>query len=479
MEGIVEENQKEKAHPDSIAELSNLSFGPDWAPTKAKLPTLVSNKKGSTKARPVAKRARRPAAAVAFTPEIAVFFYPEEAVFQRLINAMRSSCKTYQLFDIARLILEKDARFTALLKPLTSKGSEPRKLYLTLIDNIPFQTETTAIDHVCWHHLDQFFETEVKEVDPPKGNFSFVNQCPVTKEFIGPPNYHRYPQLLEAHYASKVSGRMSHEHFLKSIESVKEPEAITQWLEKMRKVARYKLKDSQEGETNEFVSLESVRHFLATRRKDQIIREVDQFKLKGDAILKLPKDIIRRSIEVALERQRRFPIDIATHLRARFHHKHFCMHKKGAKGPYYICAVKRKFRDESTPFTDKIQTLIEFIEQHPMISIAELPAKFLKSSQPTDEANRSPQLEELRQNLNWLIHEGYVAEHENGALFAWGLLKETSTKSNKATQRKKKEEPSAKTTTPLSPPPLPPADDKGFSEIAGNSDPKNESEISP
>ena len=65
-----------------------------------------------------------------------------------------------------------------------------------------------------------------------------INKCGVTGELLGPPNYHRYNQMVQQHYAAKVT-RMPFEAFRSRIETVRDPEVVNQWLEKMKKVTRY------------------------------------------------------------------------------------------------------------------------------------------------------------------------------------------------------------------------------------------------
>ena len=468
MEGMSREEKDRdgKALAENISELADMSFGPDWAPGKGKSleskgtanPTPVTSTTHMAQARgprpkDTAKRAHRAASKSVFTPVVDVLFYPEKAAFQRLVDALRSSSKTYQLFEIARLILEKPERFTVTLKPLKEEDSVTPKLYSAVPDRVPFKTANEAIDHVCRHHLDQFFEVTIEEREPPKGNFLFINRCPLTQELIGPPNYHQYSQLLEEHYASKVSGKIGYEPFLKRIETIKEPEALKEWLEKMRKIRRYKIKNPEPGETTEFDSLEGVRRFLGTRLREKVVREGDQLRLESKDIKGLPKGDIRRSIETALERQQRFPLDTAVHLRTLLQRKHFCIYKKGAKATHYACAVKRKFRDRTTTFTDTIQTLIEYIEQHPMIGVAELQEKLLQPSQSSEKATQAAA---LQQDLNWLIREGYVAEYTNGTLFAWRPRKEAPTIPAKKPGRQFKKKSVKATTAPVPAPPIAP-----------------------
>jgi hypothetical protein len=126
----------------------------------------------------------------------------------------------------------------------------------------------------------------------------------------------------------------------------------------------------------------------------------------------------------------------------------FTIYKKGSKGISYVCCVKRKFRDDTTVFTDSINDLIRFIEKNQQISIQKLPYKFLSLPLPVSEKsfkvedkelpaentevaeNNSPsknsessskednnKITEVIRNLRWLISEGYVTEYSDGKLW--------------------------------------------------------------
>jgi hypothetical protein len=179
------------------------------------------------------------------SPFFNVAFYPEDTSFAALAKTIRASCRTLELFDIARTILAKNDRFVAVVqrKPAaateaTAPAAKPAPLYLSVPDGLPFEAEEAVIAHVLGKHLDKFFELADVEIDPPKGNFQVINRCTITGELLGPPNYHRYQQIIQQHHAAKVA-RMSFEKFRERIESVRDPELITQWLEKMKKATRY------------------------------------------------------------------------------------------------------------------------------------------------------------------------------------------------------------------------------------------------
>jgi hypothetical protein len=416
-----------------------------------------------------------------FEPTHEVLFYPDDAAFRALLKAIRTSCRTYELFEVAHLILQKPERFVVVIQARPRQDAPRDLIYISQPDHLPFESEEAAVSHVFDKHLDKFLTSEEIEVEPPKGNFIGVSRCGFTGELLGPPNYHRYQQLLREHHARKLS-RMPFDKFTDRVELVKEPEQLAAWIEKMKKTTRYRLKTPVEGAPEFFETLDAAKQFVLSKSKDAIVRSMDTARYSGRQIELFPQGNIRNSVEALLAQQRRFPLDTANNLRGRLRRMKFNLYKKGSKGVSYICAVKRRFRDPQTVLADHVLKLITFIEQHPLIPISKLPQEFLglpapvaaelKSKEqsagsgekevpapvaietaavPTPEAvpttlaegeklptpsselpaavpaakpetNYTPeqqlQLRELIINLRWLVTEGYVVEYGDGKLFA-------------------------------------------------------------
>lgn len=381
------------------------------------------------------------------SPHFNVTIYPEDAGFAAMVKAVRASCRTFQLFEITRAVLEKNERFVLVVQRKPAEGGRPAPaaptggaeaaaeapkreksspLYYSVPDHLPFDTEEAAVQHVLKHHLGLFFDTQEVEVDPPKGNFPIINKCGITGELLGPPNYHLYQQIIQQHHATRL-GRMSFEKFRDSITSVREPEVVQQWLDKMRKATRYIWKGvpAKAGKSTPpmpvadkpaeatpppadstaapeiaaasaaeqpagapavpaepapavaFDSFEEARAHLLAEGKHAVVRAVEHVRFQGKNVGLLPPGEIRRAVEGHIERQRKFPLDTANALRGRLRREGFTIFKKGSRGVSYVCAVKRRFRVPGQVFSDSITALIDFIEKHPMIHVRDLPKELL------------------------------------------------------------------------------------------------------
>lgn len=497
--------------------LSGLNFGPDWAdgkssgPSNAKRFEEKENRKGKRSGPPnsrdrrsggLPKRgqddrengpqrghanrdSRRQHSKPVFEPTVDIDLYPQDEAFDALVKRLKTSARTYQLFEIAHLLLEKPERYVVVVSPRKHRADKEEAkplLYYSVPGHLPFETEEQAINYVLKEHIDQFFEVEEVEVDAPKGNFLMVNRCGITGQLLGPPNYHRYQEFVQRHYSSHING-MSFDRYQSKIESTREQEDIDAWLESMKKGARYTVKDRKENEPESLDSLEAAKHFLLAHRKEMVVGSGESVRFAGRDIERMPRGNIRRSVEVYVEQQKHFPLDSANNIRGRLRRHKFAVYKKGSKGVSFVCAVKRKFRDSKTVFTDSIRDLIDFIEKHPDIPASKLSKEYIgidtEKQKPDalemkDEASDSPvpaaenettpetaesavdeaeaelienketstqaqpksdlseaeqkKLNQLMLDLRWLITEGYVTEYGDGRLFAPAPLPEPSKK---------------------------------------------------
>ncbi|HVU15320.1 MAG TPA: hypothetical protein VHD32_00230 [Candidatus Didemnitutus sp.] len=375
------------------------------------------------------------------SPYFTITCYPEDVGFAAMVKAIRASCRTFQLFEITKAVLEKNERFVVVIqrkvegapardgnaeaKPAETRSAKPSPIFMSVPDHLPFENEEAAIAHVLKNHLGQFFDVADVEIDPPKGNFPIINKCGATGELLGPPNYHKYQQILQQHHATRL-GRMPFEKFRDSITSVREPEVVQQWLDKMKKATRYTWKTQAAKPASEshppiatetpaapaaeqpaapvaeqpptepaapapapaaepapapaalsFDSLEEARAHLLSQAREKVVRAVESVRFHGKLVEKLPPGEVRRAIDGHVERQRRFPLDTANALRGRLRREGFTIFKKGSRGVSYVCAVKRRFRVPGQVFSESITSLIDFLEKNPMMPVKDLPLKFL------------------------------------------------------------------------------------------------------
>jgi hypothetical protein len=354
-------------------------------------------------------------------PPFEIQFYQEDTSFNLLLDEMRKNCKTYELFAVARLILQKPERFVTAVRRRPNREGVRLPLYLSLLDDLVFPTEQEVMSYIMQQHIEEFFDIVEESVEPPKGRFTCVHRCGITKKLLSAPNYHKYRAILRAHFDTEIHS-MPFERFIAKIETTKEESDIQNWIEQMSHRVTYTPKAIDEAVTDLIPrdSLDGVKNYLLQHFKDRILREVTTIRIAGGIFESMPSRVIANAIQFFLQRQRKFPFDTANNLRYRFRRAGFGIYRKGKEGIIYVCAVKRKFRAEGDVFESGVQALISFLESCETITLPSIQRDYI-------EANHLPEKEVLGA-LDWLIREGYVVNYDNGTLLLNPLLKPSTRK---------------------------------------------------
>lgn len=345
-----------------------------------------------------------------FEPSVRMAIYAEDAPFEILAESIRASLKTYEIFDIARIILDKPDRFVVVLSSLQDGG----KLYESVADGMPFSTEEAALAHAAQVALPLWFSIEEKEVDAPKGDFQSVMRCPRSGTLLPPTSHHLFSsQLTEAH--RHHGGSLPVEVYRRNLETVREPEVIAAWLESMKKRTIYVLREEKRPEGGEAVTFETAemaKAYLCGQVRSEILREWTDLRVAGPRALQTVDADIRRSVEWYLERQKYFPLDTANYLRSKLRRHHLAIFKKGKKGVTFVSAVKRKPLPSDAVFNPGLARIIETLRAG-CNKITALRDAFLEG---VEAENSDTVLKQLAVDLKWLKTEGYVLEYSNGTL---------------------------------------------------------------
>ena len=240
---------------------------------------------------------------------------------------------------------------------------------------------------------------------------------------------------------------MPFEKFSASIESVRDADQIAAWLETMKKKTVFKLKEPQEGAPESFDTREAARAYISEKFGAELVRTYEQVRMRGEYVAKLPFGRIRRNIEEACRKQKKFPIVTANNLRGRLRRSGFTVYKRGSKGFAFVSTIKRKFIFEGESLSEVPQKIFDFITANPAIRAADLPYKYLGLEAPKSEAKSKTLAQEHSEGaetlesqkpaesaelpdetkallssvwseLSWLVSEGYVVEYADGTLQA-------------------------------------------------------------
>src|SRR5687767_10548608 len=339
--------------------------------------------------------------------------------------------RAYPLFDIAQMVLQKPERYSVTLtvkkKP---DGSAIQPLFVSALDETVWLSEDEAVRWLLEKHFDTFYQADKTQIDPPKGTYTFVAQCGMSGEILGPPNYHDYQVRLRKLHAERFS-RMPFDVFKSRVKIVKDEETVKKWVEEQSWKTEYVCLNLPEP--LRLGSREEVeKHFRETHLPN-IVKQVETTRLTGTASRGVRSPELARLLRLGWEDQRRFPLQIATVLSQQFASRGLQFFKVN-KTVTHVAVARPHFLDmEATPVSEGVRKIVHFINEHPkttrrelleMLAPSPVPAGEPQAATPPAEgaAPAAPVAEPTAEqtsvitDLHWLIHQGHVIEFANGKL---------------------------------------------------------------
>src|SRR5215217_8226166 len=195
-------------------------------------------------------------------------FLPRQSVLENVVTQIKSGSVAYSLFVLARLFLEKPGRYEVRL---TAKLEAP--LY-QLGENGGISVDREFLERNAFRFAQRdFYQVNVVESDPIKGNFSNVARCRLSGTLLGPTNHHAYQPQLRSLYEQRFSRRMNFADYQRQIDIVSDPAGVERWKEEARKITTYTTSREQSPLTFSSAA-EAERHFRSYYLPT-LIRNVD------------------------------------------------------------------------------------------------------------------------------------------------------------------------------------------------------------
>jgi len=389
-------------------------------------------------------------------PEITVTFLPDENGVESLARQIKVTGRAYPLFQIAQIVLVKPERYAVQLGvKKNADGTVKQPLFVCALDDTPWLSEDEAIAHVLKVHFATFYQAERTATEPPKGKYTFVAQCGMSGKILGPPNYHDYQNQLRKLHAERFS-RMPFEVFKSRVKIVRDEEVVKKWIEEQSFTTEYTCLNVPEP--LKLPNLEEVeKHFRAVH-KDTIIKPVESHTVGGVASRKLRSRELQQLVRNDWERQKYFPLQLATGLSRQFatHGLHFF---KVNKTFTHVSVARPQFLDlETTPVSESIKRIVGYINAHPKCTRRQLIEALAPTPQPavieikpvvpaptpvssvsspatggtegasgaekpsrtvrdgTTNAEPTPEQTAIIADLHWLVHQGHVLEFADGRM---------------------------------------------------------------
>jgi hypothetical protein len=346
---------------------------------------------------------------------VQIDFLPEERAFSKIIQQIKQGHVAYPLFGLARMFLERPERHRIRVRSLDN-----HTMVYQFGDYGPVAMDSSALERNAFSEKkDEFYETQIVEKEPIKGNYTSVARCTLTGKVLGPTNYHAFQPALRALYEQRFSRRMSFDDYRRAIEITNDPQVVEQWKDEARKAVTFRTKDQENPAT--FDNLGAVEQHFRTHHMPGLIRACLATELSGETARHLPDRGIIAAIRKARDRENRFPAQIAGALRHGLNQAglHVFKHKKRI---LYISTVRPQlFGPNQASVSSNLAAILSTIKSYPKISKKQLAEKVLAKligAKSTDEASSEYQHAKtaLATDLIWLAKAGHVIEFSDGTL---------------------------------------------------------------
>ncbi len=323
-----------------------------------------------------------------------------------MVTQIKSGSVAYSLFVLARLFLEKPGRYEVRL---AAKAEAP---LFQLGEDGGVSVDREFLERNAFRFAQRdFYQVNVVETDPIKGNFSNVARCRLSGTLLGPTNHHAYQPQLRSLYEQRFSRRLSFPDYQRQIEIVSDPAVVERWKEEARKVTTYSTVREQTPLTFSSAA-EAERHFRS-HYLPALVRNVEDVTVGGTSSRSLPDRILNRAIEEAWGSESRSPSNVMQELASRFRQNglHIFRHRRGM---LFVSPIRaRAFVHEHAGVSPLVNSILEAVAATVGINRKQL-FETLTGNGASEDAE--PRRLALASDLRWLINEGYLIEFNDGSL---------------------------------------------------------------
>ena len=337
-------------------------------------------------------------------------FLPEPRGIDGLLKQIKSTAKTYSLFELARLVLEKSARYLVEFQ----RKSGPA-LFQVALDGTLWLNESDAAAHILSTQLDKFYRCESIAVEPPKAASPIIAQCGMSGVLLGPPNLHDYQLKVQKLHAERF-GNVAFDIYKARIRMVRDEESIQKWRDSQSSQEVYFPLESPEGTEPEPLKTlaEVAEHFRKNHAAAAIINPGDHFTAPGSAPVNDSAPAVIEFTRRELDNLIRFPLQLANFLSQKLAAGGLQIFKAHENITYVSVARPKMLDRQVNPVSESLAAILDYLESNtgkPRVeqwkALLELPTL------PPDPALREPAL--LR-DFHWLLLQGHVVDFASKGL---------------------------------------------------------------
>lgn len=354
---------------------------------------------------------------------------PEQKALGAVIRRIQTSHRAFPLRDIAWLFLDNPASCLIRIEPLKD---QQLPLFQCKVCGLPALSEEEIRAHLVNRHMDDFFDVEEVDCEPPSGAFVCVARCGLSGELLGPPNHHSFNAKVHEMLRTKFPN-MTEENYRARIETVRDTETIEKWRQQCTRKKIYRRKGAtatvaepvvvpvEDAVSAEVVDTEPAPKAPPMERDVAelvFMREIlpEQIAMARHLIctaavaLQTSSRPLYFALKDTLNRERRFPASLFFALRGAFRHRSLHLFRvNDPKGQDFVM-LKAGVVLDPTHAVEALRAVLSFVTEHAACTKAEL----VVALAGTDEAK----MKETVVQLAWLVEKGHVIEYYNDVLSA-------------------------------------------------------------
>ena len=337
-------------------------------------------------------------------------FVPEPRGVEGLLKQIKSTAKTYSLFELARLVLEKSARYLVEFQ----RKSGP-SLFQVVADGTLWLNESDAATRILSSQMEKFYRLERVAVEPPKGAFPIIAQCGISGVLLGPPNHHDYQLKLQKLHAERFSN-MAFDSYKARVRMVRDEESIQKWRDEQSSQDVYFPLETPEGtEPAPLTNLAEVaEHFQKNHAATAIINPGDHFTAPGSAPVNDSAPAVIEFTRRELDNLIRFPLPLANTLGQKLAAGGLQIFKAHENITYVSVARPKMLDRQANPVSESLAAILDYLESNAGKPRAEQwKALLALPTLPSDSALRESAL--LR-DFHWLLLQGHVIDFASKGL---------------------------------------------------------------
>jgi hypothetical protein len=194
-------------------------------------------------------------------------------------------------------------------------------LFLVTPGENVFLRQDEAVRFALRQHAETIFKEKKTPIDPPKGNFTFVNRCGITGRLAWPAELPRVPGPIGASSPAAIAA-----HALRGIQVAhpdRERSRGGQGVGRFDELQdRVRVHPRSRAESVCDTRDELEKHFVENHLA-QFVTSAPEVRISGTASRQLQNPALLETIRLAWEQERKFPLKTANEMRGRLRHEGF------------------------------------------------------------------------------------------------------------------------------------------------------------